>query len=589
MASSAHRPLVMDGPFVDGGGMPMGAAMGADMERWFEDYEWSICWDFEMNSWGSSKPAVAPWQPQQQPAWMMPMGMPMGAKGSGPPGPPPGPPPGAGWGFPDLSGKGNSWGAPGPSMDGPYIGDANSGDQDEPWGGGGGGWQGGGKGGKGGSQSWGSKGGRGGGKDWSQGPFPEDDWQGSSSWKQDSWNGGGKGKGSGKKGADDGWANDDWGKGGKKGEKGQKGGKKGEKGGGGGKDSWQEEPKGRGRGEKKGEKGGAAQWKPRDARDGSATGAAEADGDRTKPDKAQDDVMIDIDDLVEKAGSNLEKGDFDFRVRRYLFGLRNSGGRQKVKDALAMIQTYTAQKTRASVKNWPAYLLTLLKKFEPEPFTKQKGKGKGGNDREQDKDEARPAPTAANKKAAAPVAAGAGAAAAPGGDGDVEVVQATEELPPSPALAAADPPRASLPATLPPGWEDGRSVLHEEIRSSLAGANQTGGALRNPFTSEPLDIEATLVSNVVSCLRSPASQPASHHLVGFARSHGVVDFPRAAAAVALVGGSSELAALPDDASAMDAVVACTAAGAASTAATVLQEIALELTAEVLRKTTLSEP
>jgi len=415
--------------------------------------------------------------------------------------------------------------------------------------------------------------------------IPDDDWQ--PSWKQDSWNGGGRGKGKGKKGADDGWANNDWDQGGKKGEKGQKGGKKGEKGGGGGKDTWQEqwpEAKGRGRGEKgaKGEKGAAPQWKPRD----TETRAAEADGHGAKPDKAQDDVMIDIDELTEKAGSNLEKGDFDFRVRRYLFGLRNSGGRQKVKDALAMIQTYTAQKTRASVKNWPAYLLTLLKKFEPEPFTKQKGKGKGGNDREQDKDEARAAPKATSKKAAAPVAAGAGAAAAPGGDGDVEVVQATEELPPSPGLAAPDLPRASLPATLPPGWEDGRGALHEEIRSLLAGGNQAGGVLRNPFTSQPLDIEATLVSNVVACLRSPASQPAGHHLVGFARSHGVVDFPRAAAAVALVGGSSELAALPDNATAMDAVVACTAAGAAATAATVLQEIALELTAEVLRNPSL---
>ena len=34
-----------------------------------------------------------------------------------------------------------------------------------------------------------------------------------------------------------------------------------------------------------------------------------------------------------------------------------------MKDALAMIQTYTGSKDRANVKNWPAYLLTLLKKF----------------------------------------------------------------------------------------------------------------------------------------------------------------------------------------------------------------------------------
>jgi len=473
-----------------------------------------------------------------------------------------------------VGGMGGMKGGWGGDFDGPYIGDANSGDQEDSWGGGYGQSWGGGKG-KGGSQSWSGSSGRGrGGKDGKKGSYEDESWGGS--WWNDDWNqesgssGRGRGKGS-KKGGDD-W--EEWESSGRgKGKKGDKGsGKDGKSGG----SKW--EPKEEGKRGKGGKKGASetAQWKPRENRD---NGSAEADtGRKSKNDDSKDEVAMEIDAILSQAGANLEKDDFDFRVRRFLITLRNSGGKQKVKDALAMIQTYTAQKSRQSVKNWPAYLLTLLKKFEPEPFAKQKGKGRG-NDRDQEKDETRQAPKAGGKKAVAPVAASAGAAAAPSGDDEVEVVRATEELPSS---GTTDTQRPSLEVSLPPGWEDGRGAIYEEIRTALIGDGQPADGLRNPFTGERLDLESALVTNVVDCLRSSGSQAAGHHLVGFARSRSVVDCPRAAAAAAMVGGNSELAALPDNASAMDAVTACTAAGAASTAATVLQEIALELTAEVLR-------
>eukprot|EP00435_Cladocopium_sp_Y103_P012077 s265_g3.t1 len=79
-----------------------------------------------------------------------------------------------------------------------------------------------------------------------------------------------------------------------------------------------------------------------------------------------DDIAREIDSLLSRPGANLQKADFDSGVRRYLGALRGcQNGPQKVKDAMEMLHTYTSQKSREAVKNWPAYLLTLLKRFEP--------------------------------------------------------------------------------------------------------------------------------------------------------------------------------------------------------------------------------
>ncbi|CAE7594399.1 unnamed protein product [Symbiodinium sp. CCMP2592] len=92
--------------------------------------------------------------------------------------------------------------------------------------------------------------------------------------------------------------------------------------------------------------------------------------------EVRDEISAEIDVAVSKPGSILQKADFDSGVRRYLGALRGcQNGKQKVKDAMAMLHHYTAQKMRSAVKNWPAYLLTLLKRFEPGLLSKGLGKG----------------------------------------------------------------------------------------------------------------------------------------------------------------------------------------------------------------------
>eukprot|EP00434_Breviolum_minutum_P012144 symbB.v1.2.010709.t1/scaffold676.1/size173388/16 len=88
--------------------------------------------------------------------------------------------------------------------------------------------------------------------------------------------------------------------------------------------------------------------------------------DRRASDGREDDISKEIEALLSRSGANLQKADFDSGVRRYLGALRGcQNGPQKVKDAMEMLHTYTSQKSRSAVKNWPAYLLTLLKRFEP--------------------------------------------------------------------------------------------------------------------------------------------------------------------------------------------------------------------------------
>jgi len=78
--------------------------------------------------------------------------------------------------------------------------------------------------------------------------------------------------------------------------------------------------------------------------------------------RARDDVLSEIR-LLTEGNSALEQVDFDYGVRQHLHAFLGQGGRQKLHDALEMIKTATAKKTRSSVKNWPAYLRKLLKGF----------------------------------------------------------------------------------------------------------------------------------------------------------------------------------------------------------------------------------
>eukprot|EP00439_Symbiodinium_sp_Y106_P020359 s4217_g2.t1 len=69
-----------------------------------------------------------------------------------------------------------------------------------------------------------------------------------------------------------------------------------------------------------------------------------------------------VDIFVEQASTPLQKKDFDFRVRRFLTE-RNV---IRVSEALAMVSKSISGKKREDIQTWPAYVATLLRKFDPE-------------------------------------------------------------------------------------------------------------------------------------------------------------------------------------------------------------------------------
>lgn len=330
-----------------------------------------------------------------------------------------------------------------------------------------------------------------------------------------------------------------------------------------------------------------AQWQPKGEGDG---GDAEEAGLVGGWDEAKDEVLAEIEILLGEAGSPLQRADFDFRVRRFLLALRGSGGRKKVSDALAMIRTYTSQKSRQSVKNWSAYLLTLLKKFEPEPNVKSNTRAQALVVPSEKSASERPPAAQANVEASSVVAAPSEAAKSvcelkgnslEGKHEEREKVQQAETT--APAFTQA----------MPAGWEAGRQALLEEIGDALASG--IGGSKPTcPFTSKPLDYQATLVAHMAACLGSDNSSQnevsGAAHVMGLARTFSLTDCPRAAAATVAMR-QQEFTELASEASAMDAATVATDIARArpetrQIANTLLQEIGLELTAEVLRNSKL---
>lgn len=427
--------------------------------------------------------------------------------------------------------------APRPPLDGPYVGDALPTAGPPDWSGG---WGGPAKGKGGGAKAGGAGKDNGGDGKWWQSGWKNQGWKSWESWddvweEEDAYKGSAKGKGGAFKGAS-----------------------------------------GKGAAADAGKKGGGCKGEQRPKGKGEPVPPAPAKGGGKKSghDPVKEEVLAEIEAVLADANTKLRPDDFDFRVRRYLLALRSSQGSEKVKDALAMIQTFTSHKSRDSVKNWPAYVLALLKKFEPDPFTKGKGRGSGG---QASGDAPAPAKVPPSAKPAAPAAAAARRPEkAPG-------AAAEEAAPPEEGAAAA----ARAPASLPQGWIAGRKVLLEEIQGVLA----PGGDLRCPFTQEPLDCQATLVSQLAACLRPGNLGDQCRHAAGVARARELVECPRAAA-LGTVAGQPELTALPEDASAMDASEAAAALAQAhpdcgDLAEAMLQEVGLELAAEVLRTQRLS--
>lgn len=102
-----------------------------------------------------------------------------------------------------------------------------------------------------------------------------------------------------------------------------------------------------------------------------------------------------MDDILEEELSSVDgpvkPADFDFAARRFLAELRSkdrSDGTTRFQEAIDMVLKYTSSKDRSSVRKWPAYIFTLLQKFDPNLWEElrerdaerrqQKGASKGG-------------------------------------------------------------------------------------------------------------------------------------------------------------------------------------------------------------------
>lgn len=293
--------------------------------------------------------------------------------------------------------------------------------------------------------------------------------------------------------------------------------------------------------------------------------------DGTGSRETKDEIAVVVEEALAMPNAIVQKADFDSGVRRYLGALRGcQGGQQKVKDALAMIHTYTISKQRSSVKNWPAYLLTLLKRFEPDVFAKiqaAKGEGKGA-------DAGRP------KMSAGEAAAKALPRKEPPPPGLEEKVPKPPTEPTAPAI--------TLPEVLPESWFEGRQPLLAEVTNFL-------GKPKCPFTGKALDLQDNLVAEMAICLAASSGKAAlCRHAMGATGCRDLVDCPRAVKAGA-AGDAPEFRALAEDSSSMDGVKAIATAAkkrplgaAAAVAQTVRTEIGLEVLAELLRNPNLKK-
>lgn len=141
-------------------------------------------------------------------------------------------------------------------------------------------------------------------------------------------------------------------------------------------------------GDKGGEKGGKRDREPRmdfgpSERFGSAFGDGAGDrnsfdrprekgkgggkgGSRGGRDKGEmDDLLEEV--LAEQEGP-VKSSDFDFAARRFLIELRSrdkADSTVRFQEAMDMVIKYTAPKERGAVRKWPAYIYTLLQKFDP--------------------------------------------------------------------------------------------------------------------------------------------------------------------------------------------------------------------------------
>eukprot|EP00931_Biecheleriopsis_adriatica_P051057 TRINITY_DN29580_c0_g2_i1.p1 TRINITY_DN29580_c0_g2~~TRINITY_DN29580_c0_g2_i1.p1 ORF type:complete len:546 (-),score=145.88 TRINITY_DN29580_c0_g2_i1:86-1723(-) len=303
----------------------------------------------------------------------------------------------------------------------------------------------------------------------------------------------------------------------------------------------------------------------------------------------KDEIQAEIEVALAAPGAIIQKADFDQGVRRFLGALRGcENGQQKVKDALAMILTYTSPKQRTSVKNWPAYLLTLLKRFEPNALAK--GGGKGDEKRrsrsmsELQAELLRPRKSSGSSEDPKD----------PEADVPLEAQKATSsskpakekpEQEPAPSASAATP-AVRADEVLPAGWAEGRKGLLTEVGQVLAGVN--------PFTGKPIDYEETFVKQMSACFADcrkggpPMKANLWRHVQGVAGCCDLADCPRAVDAAA-ASKAPEFGALSEDVCSMEGAIAIGKAAdkrpggsADAVAETVFQEISLKILTDILR-------
>jgi len=101
--------------------------------------------------------------------------------------------------------------------------------------------------------------------------------------------------------------------------------------------------------------------RPREKGKGGGKGGSRGGRDRGE----LEDLLEEV--LAEQEGP-VKSSDFDFAARRFLIEIRTrdkADSTTRFQEAMDMVIKYTAPKERSAVRKWPAYIYTLLQKFDP--------------------------------------------------------------------------------------------------------------------------------------------------------------------------------------------------------------------------------
>eukprot|EP00928_Gymnodinium_smaydae_P043707 TRINITY_DN29236_c1_g3_i1.p1 TRINITY_DN29236_c1_g3~~TRINITY_DN29236_c1_g3_i1.p1 ORF type:complete len:1045 (+),score=198.90 TRINITY_DN29236_c1_g3_i1:57-3191(+) len=160
-----------------------------------------------------------------------------------------------------------------------------------------------------------------------------------------------------------------------------------------------------------------------------------------------------IDFFLERGRTPLQKKDFDFRVRRFLAEICLHFSVVRVGEALAMVEAMTTGKDRDNVRSWPAYLATLLKRFDPrlhEILTERDKRSRTGEWRDRETAESNGAEGETVRKnggandnvSSAPPGLGAGGSGSSRHSSPASVRSGKEEdKAPEPAVVNSEPPK----------------------------------------------------------------------------------------------------------------------------------------------------